>query len=162
VSNEYYNNQVREISQQYLSVSFDDVHSAWSHHLPPIFEKNNANILDVGAGVGRDVKHIAEVAAQTQKGGDTCQIYAVEPAEELMRVGQLTTQGQNVHWLQDSLPALDKITRLEISFDLILLSAVWMHVPASQRTRAIRKLANLLKPGGKIVISLKFGMTEKE
>jgi len=130
--------------------------------LPPIFEKNNANILDVGAGVGRDVKHIAEVAAQTQKGGDTCQIYAVEPAEELMRVGQLTTQGQNVHWLQDSLPALDKITRLEISFDLILLSAVWMHVPASQRTRAIRKLANLLKPGGKIVISLKFGMTEKE
>ncbi|WP_293752274.1 class I SAM-dependent methyltransferase [uncultured Paraglaciecola sp.] len=162
MSNEYYNNQVREISQQYLSVSFDDVHSAWSHHLPPIFEKNNANILDVGAGVGRDVKHIAEVAAQTQKGGDTCQIYAVEPAEELMRVGQLTTQGQNVHWLQDSLPALDKITRLEISFDLILLSAVWMHVPASQRTRAIRKLANLLKPGGKIVISLKFGMTEKE
>lgn len=162
MSNDYYNNQVREISQQYLSVSFDDVHSAWSHHLPAIFEKPNANILDIGAGSGRDVKHIAEMAALTQKGRDTCQIYAVEPAAELMRVGQSTTHGQNVHWIQDSLPAMDKITRLEISFDLILLSAVWMHIAPSQRTRSLRKLANLLKPGGKIVISLKFGMTEKE
>lgn len=32
-----------------------------------IFGKSNANILDIGADSGRDVKHIAQVAAQTQK-----------------------------------------------------------------------------------------------
>ncbi|MEP1448933.1 MAG: class I SAM-dependent methyltransferase [Paraglaciecola sp.] len=166
MSADYYNNQVNEIKQQYLSVTFEEVHSTWSQHLTPILEKPNASILDIGAGVGRDVKRIAELAAAIQTPDQTitnsCQIYAVEPAEELMKVGQIITAAHEVHWLQDSLPSLDKITRLEISFDLILLSAVWMHVPPSQRTRALRKLANLLKPGGKIVISLKFGMTASE
>lgn len=35
-----------------------------------------------------------------------------------------------------------------MAFDLILLSAVWMHVPPSSRDRAFRKLITLLKLGG--------------
>ena len=68
----------------------------------------------------------------------------------------------NVKWLEDSLPALSNITKLEISFDLIILSAVWMHIPPSDRARSIHKLANLLKPGGKLVISLRHGQTEND
>jgi hypothetical protein len=34
--------------------------------------------------------------------------------------------------------------RLGLSFDLILLSAVWMHVPPADRTRAFRELVMLL------------------
>ena len=30
-----------------------------------------------------------------------------------------------------------------------------MHIPVSDRVRSLRKLANLLKPGGKLVISLR-------
>lgn len=37
-----------------------------------------------------------------------------------------------------------------------------MHIPSSDRARSIRKLANLLKPGGKLVISLRHGQTEQE
>ena len=44
---------------------------------------------------------------------------------------------------------LDKVIRLGLSFDLILLSAVWMHIPPADRTRAFRKLVTLLKPGGR-------------
>jgi SAM-dependent methyltransferase len=162
VSNDYYNSKVQEIAPQYLSLSFDQVHENWAHYLPAILDKPNANILDVGAGVGRDVSHIANLLAEKNQGDNHCRVYAVEPALQMLQKGQATTQGQNVHWLQDALPALDKTTRLEISFDLILLSAVWMHVPTSQRSRSLRKLANLLKPGGKIVVSLKFGMTAEE
>nr|WP_205967838.1 class I SAM-dependent methyltransferase [Paraglaciecola sp. 20A4] len=145
-----------------MSLSFDQVHNNWAHYLPAILAKPNAAILDVGAGVGRDVSHIANLLAEKNHGDNQCRVYAVEPALQMLQKGQTTTQGQNVHWLQDALPALDKTTRLEISFDLILLSAVWMHVPVTQRSRSLRKLANLLKPGGKIVISLKFGMTAEE
>lgn len=162
MSNDYYNSKVQEIAPQYLSLSFDQVHENWAHYLPAILDKPNANILDVGAGVGRDVSHIANLLAEKYQSDNQCRVYAVEPAIQMLQTGQNTTQGQNVHWLQDSLPALDKTTRLEISFDLILLSAVWMHVPTSQRGRSLRKLANLLKPGGKIVISLKLGMTAEE
>ncbi|WP_289028598.1 hypothetical protein [uncultured Paraglaciecola sp.] len=66
MSTDYYNNQVNEIAQQYLSVTFEEVHSTWSQHLTPILEKPNAAILDIGAGVGRDVKRIAELAAVMQ------------------------------------------------------------------------------------------------
>ncbi|WP_158768333.1 class I SAM-dependent methyltransferase [Paraglaciecola sp. L1A13] len=162
MSNDYYNNKVQEIAPQYLSLSFEQVHGNWAHYLPAILDKPNATILDVGAGVGRDVSHIANLLAKRNQGNNQCRVYAVEPALQMLQTGQNTTQGQNVHWLQDSLPALDKTTRLEISFDLILLSAVWMHIPVSQRSRSLRKLANLLKPGGKIVVSLKFGMSAQE
>jgi hypothetical protein len=37
-----------------------------------------------------------------------------------------------------------------------------MHIPPSERARSIRKLANLLKPGGKLVISLRHGQTEDD
>lgn len=42
-------------------------------------------------------------------------------------------------------------------FDLIWLSAVWMHVAPGERTRAFRKLVTLLEPGGRLVISVRHG-----
>ena len=47
-----------------------------------------------------------------------------------------------------------------LAFDVILLSAVWMHVAPSDRGRAFRKLVNLLKPGGLIALSLRHGPAE--
>ena len=89
-------------------------------------------------------------------------MFAVAPANILADIGARQTTGLKVKWLTDSLPALSTITKQEVSFDLTLLSAVWMHIPVSDRARSIRKLANLLKPGGKLVISLRHGQTIEE
>jgi SAM-dependent methyltransferase len=162
LSPNFYNENAKELSQQYLSKSFDEVHESWSQLLPSIIENPNARILDLGAGSGRDSKHFAELAAKTHTVENNIQILAAEPATELSTLGQKTTQGLNVKWLEDSLPTLSNVTKQEFSFDLILLSAVWMHIPPSDRARSIRKLANLLKPGGKLVISLRHGQTAEE
>jgi len=159
---QFYNNNATELTQQYLSKSFDEVHESWSQFLPSIIENPNARILDLGAGSGRDSKHFAELAAKTHTIENNIKILAAEPATELSTLGQKTTQGLNVKWIEDSLPALSNVTKQEVSFDLILLSAVWMHIPPSDRARSIRKLANLLKPGGKLVISLRHGQTNEE
>ena len=68
----------------------------------------------------------------------------------------------SIRWISDSLPGLEKVLRLGLSFDLILLNAVWMHVPAADRTRAFRKLVTFLKPGGCIAITLRHGPAEPE
>jgi len=162
LSSNFYNKNAKELAQQYLSKSFDEVHQSWSHFLPSIIENPNARILDLGAGSGRDVKYLAELAAKTHNTKNEIQILAAEPAQELAIIGQQTTQNLNVKWLEDSLPALSAVTKQEFSFDLILLSAVWMHIPSSDRARSIRKLANLLKPGGKLIISLRYGQTGQE
>ncbi|MBA6294414.1 methyltransferase domain-containing protein [Colwellia sp. MB02u-9] len=156
---QFYNENANKLAQQYLSKSFDEVHQSWSQLLPSVIKNAHARILDIGAGSGRDAKHIAQLAAHTHGTENKVQIVAVEPANLLAELGARQTTGLNVKWLTDSLPALSVITKQEVSFDLILLSAVWMHIPVSDRARSIRKLANLLKPGGKLVISLRHGQT---
>ena len=68
----------------------------------------------------------------------------------------------SIQWVADRLPGLDKIFRTRLSFDLILLSAVWMHIAPADRPRAFRKLVTLLKPGGCIAITLRHGPAEVE
>ena len=151
-SSGFYNQHATTLADQYLSKTFAEVHRSWLHLLTPILNKPNARILDLGAGAGRDSRYLAE-----QGQANHIDVTAIEPADSLADIGRAQTQGLNVSWLNDSLPALENVTAQEISFDLILLSAVWMHIPASLRARSLRKLANLLKPGGKLVISLRHG-----
>ena len=156
---QFYNDNAQNLAQQYLCKPFDDIHQSWAHLVPHIMDKANARILDLGAGAGRDAKYFAQLAWQTDK---NVQILAVEPSAKLLDIGQQTTRGLNVKWLDDSLPALNKVCKQEVSFDLILISAVWMHIAVSDRARSIRKLANLLKPGAKLVITLRHTQDSEE
>ncbi len=155
--NSFYNQHANKLAQQYLSKSFEEVHQSWFNFLSPVLSRPNARILDIGAGAGRDSRYLAQ---QGQK--SDVHVTAVEPAKTLADIGRKQTKHLNVNWLTDSLPSLNVVTQQEISFDLILLSAVWMHIPTSDRARSIRKLANLLKPGGKLVISLRHGQSDDE
>jgi SAM-dependent methyltransferase len=107
----------------------------------------------LGAGVGRDARYFAEQGLE---------VIAVEPAQEFLKLGQEYTKDDSVQWLSDKLPELSKVCALQLKFDLVLLSAVWMHIPPSQRNRAFRKIANLLKPNGVLVISLRRGASTDE
>jgi 2-polyprenyl-3-methyl-5-hydroxy-6-metoxy-1,4-benzoquinol methylase len=157
MSANFYNNNAEQLAEMYLSKTFEEVHVSWLEYLMPVLNKPNARILDLGAGAGRDSKYLAAQGAV-----NNISVTAIEPALMLAEWGKKQTQGLNVNWLQDSLPDLQHVTQQEISFDLILLSAVWMHIPDSQRERSVRKLANLLKPGGKLVISLRHGPSGDE
>jgi hypothetical protein len=57
----------------------------------------------------------------------------------------------------DRLPALTATHRLGLVVDVILLSGVFMHVRPEQRPRAFRKIATVLKPGGRLLISVRNG-----
>lgn len=153
----FYNKNAAKLAELYLSKPFEQVHQPWLEYLTAVLKKANARVLDLGAGAGRDSQYIAEKGA-----ANNIEVIAIEPAFMLAELGKKQTQGLNVKWLQDALPDLNRVTKQEVSFDLILLSAVWMHIPESQRSRSLRKLANLLKPGGKLVISLRHGKSDDE
>lgn len=148
----FYNNNAEQLAEMYLSKPFEEIHVSWLEYLVPVLNKPNARILDLGAGAGRDSKYMAEQGAEKN-----ISVTAIEPAQMLAELGEQQTQGLNVNWLQDTLPDLQHVTQQEISFDLILLSAVWMHIPNAQRARSLRKLASLIKPGGQLVITLRHG-----
>ena len=85
------------------------------------------------------------------------EVIAIEPASGLREVAKLHPENRGISWISDKLPNLTKTIELGKKYDLILVSAVWMHIPASDRERAFRKLVNLLNPGGKLVITLRHG-----
>lgn len=143
-SSHFYTLKAEDCFAQYHALSFEQVHKDWLDLLPV----KTGLVLDVGAGSGRDS------AALAARGWD---VVAVEPAEGLMNLGKQHTQGLSVHWVNDTLPQLAYVRALSQTYDLILLSAVWMHLPESTRERAFRVLANLLAPGGVLVISLRHG-----
>ncbi len=109
-------------------------------------------VLDVGAGSGRDAKWMHEQGAD---------VYALEPCDELRELGGVYT-GPNVTWINDELPTLNRVQGIGVRFDLILVSAVWMHLAPSYRARAFRKLSNLLAPNGRLVITLRHGAFDDE
>ena len=59
--------------------------------------------------------------------------------------------------MNDTLPALEKVVRSKLTFDLVWVSAVWMHVPRSVRARAFRKLVSVMSPGASMMFSLRQG-----
>jgi len=85
LSPKFYNDNANELAQQYLSKSFVEDHKSWSQFLPSIIEKPNARILDLGAG--RDAKYLAEFSDKKNT-EHSVQIFAVEPAKALSRIGQ--------------------------------------------------------------------------
>lgn len=145
----FYEQHATRLTQQYDALSFEDVHANLLNILPPAA----ATVLDIGAGSGRDAAWFAA------NGYD---VVAVEPAEAMLAQAKKNHPSNRIQWLSDTLPELVKVRRLSLTFDLILLSAVWMHIPPTERPLALRKLATLLAPKGRIAISLRLGTPDAE
>lgn len=145
----FYEQNAGQLVNQYESLAFEEVHAALLDSLP----EPGATVLDVGAGSGRDAAWFAA------HGYD---VVAVEPSDAMRNQGCKLHPSPRIHWLSDSLPELAQVRRLGLTFDLILLSAVWMHVPPASRARALRKLATMLSPSGRIAISLRLGEPDRE
>lgn len=148
----YYSKHAAGFTEQYNSIDFETVHSDWYRRIT-----GTGMALDIGAGSGRDARFLA---------ADGWGVVAVEPAVGLREVAQRYVVSDKVAapilWLDDSLPELNKVFALDTKFDLILLSAVWMHLAPSSRERAFRKLSSLLNPKGKLIITLRHGTSPDE
>ena len=141
---DFYDREAHALIERYESVAFEEAHADVLDLLPD----SDALILDVGAGSGRDAAWFA------QRGHA---VIAVEPAGALRAQAASRHPSARIRWLDDRLPALDGVFRTHLTFDLIWLSAVWMHVAPTARERAFRKLSTLLRPGGTLMLSLREG-----
>jgi hypothetical protein len=62
-----------------------------------------------------------------------------------------------IEWLDDSLPDLALLRARDERFDLVMLSAVWMHLDAQQRRDAMPNLAALVRAGGVMIMKIRHG-----
>ena len=146
---EHYSKKAQHYYDLYNSVDAESVHSDWKAFL----QKSKAGTaLDVGAGSGRDANWLAEQGWN---------VTAAEPADELRNLAQANSHN-SVTWCNASLPALTALPQTPKTYDLILLSAVWMHFPEAERPPALKRLAELLSENGIVVITLRHGPPRDE
>jgi SAM-dependent methyltransferase len=136
-----YGEDAEALACRYEAVAFEEVHG----YLLPWLPSFPSRVADIGAGSGRDA---AALAARGYA------VVAVEPTPELRRIGQRLHADAAIAWGDVALPAL---TGLRGSFDLVLLSAVWMHLDEQERVEAMQRVAELTAPGGCVAMSLRHG-----
>lgn len=144
----YYDQNAASLADTYEGLSFQETHPELAALLTV---STTLRILDVGAGSGRDAAAMASFGHQ---------VTAVEPSGQMRALAQRLHPTTSVAWTDDALPALS--TLKTETFDIILLSAVWMHVEPSERRAAFARLADLLAPGGRLYITLRLGPAAAE
>lgn len=141
IGNSGYADEADELAIQYESFSFADVHSSIIHLLPAA----PTRVIDIGAGTGRDA------AALTALGH---RVTAVEPTRALLEHAFRLHPCNQIEWICDSLPALGQVRG---KFDVVMLTAVWMHLDLGQRLAGMRRLRELTKIGALLMITLRHG-----
>jgi len=139
----WYNQNADQVIAQYDSISAEQVH-AWCRDLIP----EAGVVADIGGGTGRDARWFASLGLH---------VVMVEPTDTLLSHAKRQHRSAAIEWSSDSLPSLTTLCKRGQSFDAIFLTGVWMHVPPSDRERTFRKLSGLVKPGGRLFLSIRRG-----
>jgi SAM-dependent methyltransferase len=138
----WYDHHAEQLADGYEGLDAAVVHQALFKSLSG---SRPLRILDVGAGTGRDAAALARLGHQ---------VTAVEPSAKMLRIARTLHAKVPVKWTADALPALPT---QKGPFDVVLLSAVWMHVPQIERRAALHRLAELTAPSGQIYVTIRVG-----
>jgi SAM-dependent methyltransferase len=139
-----YAEDAERLIPRYDAIAFADKYRPVLHLLP----LKPARILDIGAGTGADAAWLATQGHE---------VLAVEPTQRFREAGQARHPSPRIEWLADSLPGLHATAARGMPFDLVLASAVWMHLDAGERQQALPRVAALMKPHGLFILSLRHG-----
>jgi len=141
---EGYAEEADDLFQRYESVSFAELHRSVLHLIPtaPCW------VLDIGSGTGRDAAALAAMGHR---------VVALEPTDEMRMRAVALHPSRQIEWLDDSLPDLMHALGLGKQFDVVMMTAVWMHLDQPQRRRAMPSVASLVRAGGVMMMSLRHG-----
>jgi SAM-dependent methyltransferase len=141
---EGYTEEAEELFRRYEAIPAADAHRAVLHLIPAA----PSNVLDIGSGTGRDAAWLAAMGHR---------VVAVEPTAAMRIPAMALHPSPRIEWLDDSLPDLAVLRTRGETFDLVMLTAVWMHLDEAQRSRAMPNVASLVRPGGAMIMRVRHG-----
>ncbi|MGY8666999.1 methyltransferase domain-containing protein [Bradyrhizobium sp. UFLA05-109] len=149
VAERYYEERSEILLQKYEQVGFEAVHA----DLLGLLSGLTGSALDIGCGSGRDAAWLA---------GQGWRVIAVDPSAAMLAGAKRIHRSLRIRWIKDGLPKLDKIGSLGTTYDLVLLSAVWMHVPENRQAEAAATVARLTGQGGIVNLTIRSATGEPD
>lgn len=147
----YYQRHAADLADGYEALTFEAAHPSLASIVATELAGKTLRVLDVGAGTGRDAAWFS---------GQGHEIVAVEPSAAMRIVGKRRHVGLSIDWRDDKLPVLAALRASGEEFDLIVASAVWMHIKPEDRQEALQSLMSLLDSGGLLYLTLRLGPEE--
>lgn len=141
---EGYGQEADILLKTYESIPFEKSQERVLPFLPP----PPARLLDIGAGTGRDAAGFAALGYE---------VVAAEPTDELREGARRLHDGAAIEWLDDGLPELGVLRARGDCFDVVTMTAVWMHLDEAERRRGKPNVASLLRPCGVLAMTLRYG-----
>ena len=141
-ASQHFEREASGLASRYDSITFDEVHGAIAPYLPA----PPADILDIGAGSGRDARALAALGFR---------VTAVEPSASFRLIAAAASAESGIRWVDDRLPRLASLDGQVGAFDFILCSAVLMYVPPRDLGQSLAAMARLLAPEGHLTISVR-------
>jgi len=141
---EGYAQEATTLLTMYESIPFEKSKEGVLPLLPPA----PARLLDIGAGTGRDAAGFAALGYD---------VVAAEPTDEMREGAKRLHAAAKVEWLDDGLPELGVLRGRGDSFDVVTMTAVWMHLDEAERRHAMPNVASLLRPRGILAMTLRYG-----
>jgi SAM-dependent methyltransferase len=140
---QFYENHSHDLIARYDSADMSELHQLLAKHLTP-----NSKTIDIGFGSGRDLAFLES------SGHD---IYGVDPVESFVVQAQYRFTGICEHFRVGSFLTVDIPSDWLNSFDVVISIAVWMHLKAHERPKAIDTIKALVKSNGIFVLSFSLG-----
>jgi 2-polyprenyl-3-methyl-5-hydroxy-6-metoxy-1,4-benzoquinol methylase len=141
-ASQHFDREASGLASRYDSLTFDEVHGAIAAFLPAA----SADILDIGAGNGRDARALAALGFQ---------VTAVEPSASFRLIAATASPQSGVEWVDDRLPRLASLDGQAGAFAFILCSAVLMYLPPGDLGQSLATMSRLLAPPGHLAISIR-------
>ncbi len=141
---EGYAEEAEALFRQYEGIPAIEAHRAALHLIPA----TPGRVLDIGSGTGRDAAWFA---------GRGHSVVAVEPTDAMRLPAMALHPSPRIDWLDDSLPDLALLRQRGETFDLVMLTAVWMHLDEARRRQAMPNVAALMRPGGILIMKIRHG-----
>ena len=137
---DYYERYAASYYENTVDLSMEEALKRFLELLP-----ENADVLDLGCGSGRDSLYMEEAG---------CCVTPMDGSLQMCRLAEIHTDMEVLHMTFDEME-FDEV------FDGIWACASLLHVPGQDMDRIMNKVINALQPGGILYMSFKYGEEEE-
>lgn len=136
----YYERYAASYYENTVDLSMEEALKRFLELLP-----ENADVLDLGCGSGRDSMYMEEAG---------CCVTLMDGSEQMCRLAEIHTDQEVLHMTFEEME-FDEV------FDGIWACASLLHVSEKDMDRIMKKVVDALQPGGILYMSFKYGENEE-